>query len=155
MRDQSTPTPNAIVVGFGPVGRLVTEQLEADGYAVTLIERNTTAVNIQLALSRSVVAGHAEEDNILIEAGIHSANTIVITIPDEQAALNICRAARALNASIFIAARANHMSHGLLCQQAGADHVTIEELAAAKDMSAAIHDRIALSRKAKSKRRVG
>ena len=149
------PAPKAIVVGFGPVGRLVTEQLEADGFKVTLIERNNQSVLAQLALSRSVVAGDAEEEAVLINAGIRVAKAIVITTPCEQASLEICLRARSLNETIFISARANHVSHGMLCQQAGADHVTVEEIITAQAMRSAIHDRVSLTHKLQGKRHAG
>jgi len=53
-----------------------------------------------------------------------------------------CRVARELNPDIFIAARTNFVSKGMLCTQAGADCVIIEEIVTAKAMQRAITERL-------------
>ena len=49
-----------------------------------------------------------------------------------------CRVARELSPNIYIAARTNFVSKGLLATQAGADHVVIEEVITAQAMKEAI-----------------
>ncbi|MCC7406757.1 MAG: NAD-binding protein, partial [Phycisphaeraceae bacterium] len=70
------------------------------------------------------------------------AAALVITVPDQDAAIRASAIARGLNPSLFIAARTSIVSSGLLARQAGADHVTIDELATAESMQHAVLDRL-------------
>ena len=133
---------SAIVVGYGPVGRYVTDELEADGYCVTIIERNEGSSDIQAGLNRLIVTGDAADSRVLEEAGIVNAETLIVTVPNEDAAVSICQKARELNPQVFITARANHLSYGMLCRQAGADHVIVEEMVAAEAMRQAVHQHV-------------
>jgi monovalent cation:H+ antiporter-2, CPA2 family len=129
---------HVIVAGFGPVGRAVVTQLEASGANVTLIELNPDTVYTQTRLNRTAILGDATEPAVLKEAGIDSADALVLSMPDETAALAACHAARKLSPTIFIAARTNFFSRGLLATKAGADHVVVEELVTALAMRDAV-----------------
>lgn len=126
-----------IVAGFGPVGRVLVDRLEACGAAVTLIELNPDTVFKQNQLGRHAVLGDASDVEVLTNAGILTADSLLLTIPDEEAALRACQAARQLAPKIYIAARTNFVSRGLLASTNGADYVVVEELVTAQAMSEA------------------
>lgn len=130
----------AIVAGFGPVGRAVADALARRGLAVTIIEINPQTVQRQFGLGRSVVYGDARNPEVLDQAGIHHAAVVVLTVPDEDAVLAACRTARALNPAVFIAARANTVSKGMMARELGADDVVIEELVTAEAMAGQVID---------------
>ena len=127
-----------IVAGFGLIGRFVTECLEKAAARVTLIEMNPTTVNDQQGLGRSVVAGDVSDRAVLERAGVTTAHALVLTVPDEAAAIRACGVARQLNPEIYIAIRTNHMSGAMIATRSGATHVTIEELVTAQAMSEAV-----------------
>lgn len=127
-----------IVAGFGPVGRAVTEMLEGAGLPVTLIERNARTVATQSALGRRAVLGDICDPDVLREAGIEQADAIILTIPNEDATVQSCVVIRSLAPAIFIAVRTNHVSGALRADQAGADHVTVEEIVTAESMQRAV-----------------
>ena len=132
----------AIVVGYGPVGRLVVEGLEQAGYAVTILESNAKTVERQTALGKRALHGDARNPDDLRAAGIDTAATLVLTLPDADQALEACRAANAIRPEVFIVARTNFVSQGLLAQQHGADHAVVEELVTATAMRDAVVEQL-------------
>ncbi len=125
----------AIVAGFGPVGRAVADNLEKRGVIVTIIELNPRTVEKQHALGRSIVYGDASNPEVLEKAGLHRAEAVVLTMPDEEAVLRACRVVRQSKPDVFIAARLNVLSKALQAMQQGADHTVVEELATAEAMA--------------------
>jgi Trk K+ transport system NAD-binding subunit len=112
----------------------VTQRLEESGVEVTIVEVNLETITRQLRLDKRVYFGSVTQEQTLRQAGIDRADALILTIPDEHTVLEACRVARQLNKTIYIAARANFLSMGMLCQQAGADHVTVEEVVTAESM---------------------
>ncbi|MEO0514201.1 MAG: NAD(P)-binding protein [Planctomycetota bacterium] len=145
---QAAPVPpvprdtprTAIVVGFGPVGRLVAEGLADAGFEVTILEANLKTVEQQKLLGRKIMFGNACVADDLIAAGIKTAETLVLTMPNEEDALLACRVAHGIRPEVFISARTNFVSKGMLAMQNGADHVVVEELVTAEAMRKAIVD---------------
>ncbi len=132
----------AIVAGFGPVGRAVADVLERRGIALTIIELNPRTVRRQAGLGRRMVYGDASNTEVLESAGLTEADAVILTMPDEEATLQACRVIRGLRPDIFIAARANVLSKALQAMQLGADHVVVEEMAAAEAMAAQVLHKI-------------
>jgi len=127
-----------VVAGFGPVGRVVAEQLRGAGVEVTIIDMNERTIATQSGLGLRAVLGDASDPAVLTAAGIAEADALILAIPNEDAAVKACGEARKLAPSLFIAARTNFVSRGLLATKAGADHVTIEELVTAEAMRKAV-----------------
>jgi len=132
----------AIVAGYGVVGRMVTLELERHGMSVTVIDLNLNTIEKQLGLNKKVVYGPVQDPDTLKRAGIDQADVLALTIPVEADAVEACRVARGLNPDIFIAARANFVSQGMLCSQAGADCVIVEEIVTAQAMRQAITEKL-------------
>lgn len=133
-----------IVGGYGPVGRAVADRLEQAGIEVVLVEMNPATVQRQATLGRRIIYGDVSEAEILQAAGIHEAAALVVTVPDQEAAVRACAVARSLEPDLFIAARTSILSQGMLASRAGADHVTIEEVATAESMQKAVVDWLAV-----------
>jgi len=141
--DPKSENQRVIVAGFGPVGRVQVDRLEALGQPVTLIELNSDTVFKQNQLGRHAVLGDASDPVVLAQADIIHAHALLLTMPDEDAALRACIEARKLAPNIFIAARTNYISRGLLASANGADYVVIEELVTAQAMADAVVDQLA------------
>lgn len=131
-----------IVAGYGPVGRAVAELLAQSGAAVTIVDLNPSTIQRQQRLNRSCVFGDIADEATLHEAGIEQAAALILTVPDEDRALQACATARRLNPRIFIAARTNYLSKGLLASQVGADEVIVEEVVTAEAMKQAVLRRV-------------
>lgn len=106
---------DVVVAGMGVVGRAVTTALSSAGFEYTtidLVERPTVDV-----------VGDATEREVLREAGIMDAGTIVLALPDDTAAIYATFAIRELNPRIEIIARANEHENVSKLYRAGADYV--------------------------------
>ncbi len=132
-----TPRP-AIVAGYGLVGRTTAEGLARAGFDVTILEVNEETIDKQTALGRKAIHGDARKAEDLIKAGIEHAETLVLTMPDENDALEACKVAHGIRPEVFIVARTNFVSKGLAALQHGADHVVIEEIVTAEAMEKAV-----------------
>ncbi len=129
---------HVIVAGYGPVGRMVTEQLENAGLKVTIVELNLDTIEKRLDRDKQVVYGDIIDPEVLQKAGIEHADALILAIPNEDKALQACRVVREFNPDIFIAARTNYLSKGMLCTAAGADYVVVEEVVTAQAMQEAV-----------------
>lgn len=123
-----------IVAGFGLVGRVVADNLTMNGAQVTIVEMNPATVKTQTRLGRNIVFGDVSDPEVLESAGVHEADALILTIPDEERVLRACHVARQANHSIFIVARTSYVSKGMLATNLGANEVVIEELATAESM---------------------
>ncbi len=125
---------SVIVAGFGLVGRVVADNLTLNGAQVTIVEMNPATVKTQTRLGRNIVFGDVSDPQVLESAGVHDADALILTIPDEERVLRACHVARQANHSIFIVARTSYVSKGMLATNLGANEVVIEELATAEAM---------------------
>ncbi|MBL8758456.1 MAG: cation:proton antiporter [Phycisphaerae bacterium] len=132
----------AIIAGFGVVGRAVADHLEVHGVPFTIVELNARTVETQEQLGRSVVFGDIGNPAVLEHAGIHEADTVFLTIPDDDATARACQAIRQLAPHVFIAARTTYLSTAFAASAAGADDVTIAEVATAEAMAKRVLSRL-------------
>lgn len=136
------PRRHVIIAGFGVVGRNLAEHFAASKIPYIVIELNPDTVRRQRQLGRSIVFGDVANPEVLESAGIHDAEAVVLTIPDDDATVRACRAIRAVAPSVYIAARTSFLSRAIQAQEVGADQVTVEEIATAKDMASQVMNRL-------------
>jgi len=122
---------HVIIVGFGLAGRCVADLLDGTGLTYSIIEKNPVTVETQRALGRQIVHGTAIDGETLSAAGLHSADILALTIPDEKAVLEAAELARRLRPDIHIIARTNYSSQGMRASQLGANVVIKAEQAVA------------------------
>ncbi len=133
--DDSQPKPRHIIVaGFGPVGRALAERLERLKIPLTVIELNPKTVQRQTHIGRRTIYGDVTNPEVLESAGVHHADAIIITIPDQEVTMRACQVVRSIAPHIFIAVRTGFLSQAMHARQLGADHVIVEELATAQAM---------------------
>jgi CPA2 family monovalent cation:H+ antiporter-2 len=131
-----------IIAGFGVVGRNLAEHFSARGIDFTIVDLNTGTVARQNELGRRTVYGDISNLDVLESAGLHDAEAVVITIPDDDMALRAVGTIRKVRSDVFIAVRAGYLSRAIMAHEAGADHVTIEEVATAQDMAVKVLDQL-------------
>jgi len=143
-RGSHPPLSHVVIAGYGPVGRMVAERLESEGVTVIVIDLNPNTVQTMVGRGKRFILGSVADPAILHEAGIEEAQALILTIPDEDHALQACIAARALRPDLYIAARTNYLSKGMLASKAGADYVIVEELLTAQAMHDAVFEHLVL-----------
>ncbi len=136
--DDTLTHRRVILAGYGLVGRVVAEQLDQIGVSYTIVEMNPSTVKRQTKFNKDSVYGDISNPEVLEHAGVHDADAVIITIPDEEAVLRACAIVRKMAPKVFIAVRTNFFSKAMLATEAGADLVTVEEWATAQQMAAEI-----------------
>jgi CPA2 family monovalent cation:H+ antiporter-2 len=119
--------PVAIIVGYGPVGRVVDALLRDAGLHSVIVELNLKSVETLLEEGRTVIFGDATRPEILDEAGIRRAAYLVVTLPHSASRADLVRAARELNPSVTIVMRARYLAEAEALREAGSTRAVFEE----------------------------
>jgi CPA2 family monovalent cation:H+ antiporter-2 len=99
-----------IVVGYGTIGRAVTESLEALSSPPTIVEQNIDTVPALREEKKNVLFGDATQPNILEASELESSKLLVITVPEIASTVAIIKSARIINPLVHIIARVNLLS---------------------------------------------
>ena len=116
----------SILVGYGPVGRIVHRLLTERGADVTVVDVNLETVRELRARGVKAVNGDVLRAGTLDEAGIASAASLVLSADVEEAA-EIVRQARQLNPELRVLARCAHLRDAAALRRAGAAVVAAGE----------------------------
>jgi len=124
---ESKRCKKALIVGFGPAGRKVTELLKAVDIEPEIIELNPAAFESADREGVEMHLGDATKVEVLEHAGIYDAAVVVVTIPDSRTAAGIIRMIRMLQPTVEIIVRGRYHRHKALLAEAGASLVVDEE----------------------------
>lgn len=120
--------PQAIVVGYGPVGQTVTQILKDFQINPAIIDMNVDTVRRLRDEGVPAIYGDADSQEILISAGIEQAEFLLITQADPQVRSNVISTALALNPKVNIVVRARYMGEGEALEDSGASAIAYEEV---------------------------
>jgi len=109
-----------IVCGVGQVGAQVVESLRGSGKECVVIESGIDGIDKS---DVPLISGNAEDDEILVQAGIAKAAGLVAATGDDASNLFITVSAHTLNKDLTIVARANNASSEAKLRYGGATHV--------------------------------
>ncbi len=112
-----------ILCGFGSIGSTTAVKLDELGIPFVIIDNNQKSIDFAKQMSYPYIFGNANDDAILIEAGIERAKGISICTSDEANNLFITLAARELNSEIYILVQANSLRIEKRLNRAGANQV--------------------------------
>jgi Trk K+ transport system NAD-binding subunit len=126
---------SVIIAGFGPVGRTLADELTKCGVAITVVDTNAETIRRQEDIGIPVLCGDITDPAVLRSAGIEMAAALAITIPDGAEAVRACAVARALSPDVHISVRTTFLSQGLAAMRAGANSITVEEIATANALA--------------------
>lgn len=116
-----------IICGFGRNGRQAAKKLQDYGKPFVIIERNKEIIERLLDDGIPHVFGNANEDEILIEAGIERANTLISALPSDADNLFVVLSARQINKSLSIISRASQETSYNKLKLAGANNVILPD----------------------------
>lgn len=116
------PQP-AIIVGYGPVGRMVSRLLEENGVTPTIIDLNLDTIRLLRKQGASAVYGDVAHRDTLIEAGVKDARVLILSAAATSATEDVVRLARELNPHIRVFARTEYLQEVAGFREAGADAV--------------------------------
>ncbi len=119
--------PNrCILVGYGPVGRIVHRLLTDRGASVIVIDLNLDTVRKMKAEGLAALYGDVLRPGTLEKAGIATAGSLILSAPVEDAA-EIIRQARIRNPELRVLARCTHLRDVPALKRAGASVVAAGE----------------------------
>ena len=126
-----------VVVGYGEGGRTVAEELAEAGVPYTVVdEKDTEGVE---------VVGDATDADVLCEAGIEDARSVVLVLPDDTTTEFVTLVARDLNDSVEIAARSQTSGAVGKTYRAGADYVLSVEAVSGRSVASEVLEEEILS----------
>jgi monovalent cation:H+ antiporter-2, CPA2 family len=136
VRAQIDPT-RCILVGYGPVGRVVRRLLEDQGSVITVIDLNLETVRQIRAEGLTAIYGDVLRPGTLEEAGIATAASLILSADVDDSA-EIIRQARILNPEMRILVRCAHLRDAADLQRAGANVVAAGEAEVAVALAEAV-----------------
>ena len=119
----ANPAHHALVVGYGPTGRTVVRLLRENGIAPTVIELNMDNVRALRQDGVDAVYGDATRSDTLEEAGIRRVGSLILTSAGMAHGADVIRAARELNPSLRVLARAAYLRDLSGLKAAGANTI--------------------------------
>ena len=125
---------HALLVGYGRVGSLLGEKLQAAGIPLVVIENSRPRVEALREQGISTVLGNAANQEIMDLARLDCARWLLVTIPNGYEAGEIVAFARTKRPNIEIIARAHYDDEVTYILERGADRVVMGEREIANSM---------------------
>lgn len=122
----SSLSNHVIVCGFGRNGMQSAERLRAYKKPFVVIEKDREIIE-KYEDEVLFVEGDANDDDILMEAGIEHAQYLIAALPDDAANLFVVLSARQLHKDLFIISRASLVTSQKKLQLAGANKVIMPD----------------------------
>lgn len=139
------PLHRAVVIGYGPVGQTVTELLLDNDIVPTVIELNLDTVRRLRAFGVEAIYGDASRPEILAQAGIATADNLVLTSGSSAVDAEIVRHAKEINPRVHVLARSHSVRELPRLRRAGAGDVFSGEGEVALALTVRILERLGAS----------
>jgi monovalent cation:H+ antiporter-2, CPA2 family len=136
--DMADGEPRTILIGFGRVGRLVADMLEAHGRAYVAIEADVDHVTMARREGRPVRFGDAARGATLDALDPGNASAVVLTMDDPVQAVRLTATLRKRFPDLTIVARARDTDHAAELYRAGATDAVPETLESSLQLSEAV-----------------
>lgn len=117
------PAHRAVIVGHGPVGQLVTGILSHRGIEPTVVEMNIDTFHRLQQQGVRAVYGDANQAEVLEQAGVRNAASLILSASGSAALTEAIRTARELNPDIHVVVRADFVNEMRSLRSSGADEV--------------------------------
>lgn len=116
-----------IICGYGRNGKQAAKKLFAYNKSFVIIERDKEIIEKFQDEDLLFVHGNANEDDILYEAGIENANTLISALPSDADNLFVVLSARQINKKMSIISRASQETSYNKLKLAGANNVILPD----------------------------
>ena len=119
---------HVVIIGYGRVGQHLVDVLVTLQVPMLVLESDVERVDALNAAGIATLFGDAANSELIAHAHLDRAKALVVTLPDESAALVIVAAARNLNPQLPIIVRAATEDGVHHLASLGADHIVHPEL---------------------------
>ncbi len=124
-----------VLIGYGRVGSHIGSLICGRGAGLVVIEDQKDMAAAAEAVGVTVIVGDATKESVLRKAGLDTARTLLVAIPEGAEAGAIVRRAREINPKLVIVARAHSDEEVDDLVRRGADHVVMAERETAARMA--------------------
>ena len=129
---------HTIIAGAGRVGTVVARALAEEGADFVIIDLAQEAAESAGEHGWAIIHGDATEENVLAQAGIANAGSVVTALATDADNLFVTVTARALNADCFIVARCSHESTEAKLTKAGANRTITPNVIGGRRMASMV-----------------
>jgi voltage-gated potassium channel len=112
-----------IICGYGRIGHRIAQVLKEASIPVVVVENRESSIDRIKEDKLLYVSGDAQEEHVLVEAGIKKASGLVCALSRDQDNVFTTLIARELNEDIFILVRTNEGDNTKKIRRSGADKV--------------------------------
>ncbi|HPF97997.1 MAG: potassium channel protein [Mangrovimonas sp.] len=116
-----------IICGYGRNGKQAVTKLAAYKKSFVVIEKDKEIADLYQSDEIPFIVGNANEDEVLIKAGIERAATLICALPNDADNLFVVLSARQINQSIGIISRASQETSYNKLKLAGANNVIMPD----------------------------
>lgn len=116
-----------IICGYGRNGKQAAQKLNTYGEDYVVVDNSKDILEKYQEENVLFVLGNANEDEVLIEAGIKHAKTLICALPNDADNLFVVLSARQINPTINIISRASHETSYKKLKLAGANNVILPD----------------------------
>ncbi len=129
---------HTIVAGLGRVGAVVAQALEEEGAPFVVVDSDPELAQVAREHGWLYRIGDATEEEVLIEAGVTRAGSLVTALSGDAENLFVTVSARALNPYIFIVARSSHQTTEGKLLKAGANRTITPNVIGGRRMASMV-----------------
>ncbi len=128
----------AVIVGFGRVGRLVAQMLDAHGRPYVAVDGDIDNVALCRREGFHVLFGDASRPELLDRLHLDRAGALILTMDDPVLLVRLTRKVRAAHPDLTIVARARDAAHAAELYRAGVTDAVPETLESSLQLSEAV-----------------
>ncbi len=122
---------HVVICGYGRVGKYVGRALLMAGIPFLVVDYNHTTVSDLRAQGLTVIYGDPADPSVLAVAGVETAKSLVVAIPDKHTQEMVIANAQTLNKRIRIISRIHHEEDQPRLKSLGVTHIVQPEFEAA------------------------
>lgn len=126
---------HVVICGFGRTGQYLAERLQRQELPVVVVESNGDAIAEAKQRGLPCVEGDATDEDVLIEAGLQRAHTLVVALHSDADSVFLTLSARNLCPNLKILARGEQPATEKKLLQAGANQVVLPAVIGAHHMA--------------------
>jgi Trk K+ transport system NAD-binding subunit len=130
-----------LVIGGGKVGRAVTRALKARGVFVHIVEADPKLRPLLSSLADRVITGSAADLDVMTDAGLGQAPSVVLTTNDDAMNIFLAVYVRRLNPDTRIVSRITHERNLEAIHRAGVDFVLSQTTLGVTSLLSLVHGR--------------
>ncbi len=118
---------HVIVCGYGRNGMQASQKLEAYKKSYVIVDQNEEIAERLFEQKLLVVSGNANDDEVLLKAGVERASSLISALPSDADNLFVVLSARQINKDLKIISRATEETSYKKLKLAGADNVILPD----------------------------